>query len=71
MSGLPPHKLELKIGQPIMMLRNLNPNVGLCNGTRLIIKNIYHRLIEATISIGNKSNKLLENIFFNLNIIWI
>ena len=51
-SGLPPHKLILKIGQPIVMLRNLNPNAGLCNGTRLLVKNIYSILIEAYISIG-------------------
>ena len=51
-SGLPPHKLILKIGAPIIMIRNLNPNAGLCNGTRLIVKNIYSRLIEAEISIG-------------------
>ncbi|XP_027076802.1 uncharacterized protein [Coffea arabica] len=32
--GLPPHKLLLKENCPIMLLRNLNPNEGLCNGTR-------------------------------------
>ena len=49
LSGLPPHNLKLKVGLPIIMLRNLNPNEGLCNGTRLIIKNIFNRLIEAEI----------------------
>jgi ATP-dependent DNA helicase PIF1 len=51
-SGLPPHKLVLKIGQPIILLRNINSTAGLCNGTRLIVKNIYERLIEAQISFG-------------------
>ncbi|GBP16954.1 hypothetical protein EVAR_101972_1 [Eumeta japonica] len=32
--GLPPHKLELKIDVPIILLRNLNPQ-KLCNGSRL------------------------------------
>jgi len=51
-SGLPPHKLRLKIGQPIILLRNINSVSGLCNGTRLVIKKIYSRLIEAVISFG-------------------
>lgn len=40
-SGLPLAKLELKKGCPIMLLRNLDPSKGLCNGTRLIIMEIY------------------------------
>ena len=37
MSGLPDHHLQLKVGVPIMLLRNLDPTKGLCNGTRLIV----------------------------------
>lgn len=33
-SGMPPHKLILKPGMPVMLLRNLNPLGGDCNGTR-------------------------------------
>ncbi|XP_043705366.1 uncharacterized protein LOC122655220 [Telopea speciosissima] len=36
LKGLPPHKLVLKENCPIMLLRNLNPSQGECNGTRLI-----------------------------------
>ncbi|GKA95991.1 DNA helicase [Tanacetum coccineum] len=34
-AGLPPHRLELKVGAPIILLRNLNLTGGLCNGTRI------------------------------------
>uniref|UniRef100_A0A453CJP7 DNA helicase Pif1-like 2B domain-containing protein n=1 Tax=Aegilops tauschii subsp. strangulata TaxID=200361 RepID=A0A453CJP7_AEGTS len=35
-NGLPPHILKLKINCPIILLRNIDPASGLCNGTRLI-----------------------------------
>lgn len=51
-TGLPPHTLELKVGQPIILLRNMNPSRGLCNGTRLIIRQLGRRLIQAEIMVG-------------------
>ncbi|GBP60079.1 hypothetical protein EVAR_7072_1 [Eumeta japonica] len=36
--GTPPHNLQLKVGSPVILLRNLNPSL-LCNGARLVIKN--------------------------------
>ena len=37
LSGFPPHALQLKIGVPIILLRNINPP-KLCNGTRIAVK---------------------------------
>lgn len=50
--GLPPHQLQLKVGIPIILLRNLNPKIGLANGTRLIITEMRPRLIKAQILSG-------------------
>lgn len=37
-SGLPPHRLRLKLNQPVILMRNISNSRGLCNGTRMIIK---------------------------------
>ncbi|PHT74417.1 hypothetical protein T459_21694 [Capsicum annuum] len=36
-SEIPNHAINLEVGVPVMLLRNINPSTGLCNGTRLII----------------------------------
>nr|CAD2179517.1 unnamed protein product [Meloidogyne enterolobii] len=52
--GFPAHHLHLKVGAIIVLLRNLNTNKGLCNGTRLIVKRLTTNLIEAeTISLSS------------------
>ena len=46
---MPPHVLELKRGSIVMLLRNLNLKKGLCNGTRLIVRNIYDNFLDVEI----------------------
>ncbi|RID68698.1 hypothetical protein BRARA_C00841, partial [Brassica rapa] len=50
--GLPTHKLCLKVGAPVMMLRNLDQYNGLCNGTRMVISRLGHRVLEAELLTG-------------------
>ncbi|XP_008180300.1 uncharacterized protein LOC103308536 [Acyrthosiphon pisum] len=49
--GMPLHNLRLKIGSPIIFLRNLNAPKQ-CNGTRLVTKKIMGNVLEATILNG-------------------
>ena len=55
--GFPPHKLTLKFGCPIIMLRNLDKSRSLCNGTRLIITHLRRNFIQARITTGDHKGK--------------
>lgn len=50
--GIPNHELKLKVGLPIMLLRNINQAAGLCNGTRMTITQLGQKYIEAQIITG-------------------
>ncbi|KAL3616054.1 hypothetical protein CASFOL_040348 [Castilleja foliolosa] len=50
--GIPAHQLTLKVNTPVMLIRNINQSLGLCNGTRLIISQMLPRVIEAQIITG-------------------
>ena len=56
-SGLPPHVLKLKIGCPIILLRNIKPANGFCNGTRLVVQGFQRNTIDAEIVVGDHAGK--------------
>uniref|UniRef100_H3GAI5 DNA helicase Pif1-like 2B domain-containing protein n=8 Tax=Phytophthora ramorum TaxID=164328 RepID=H3GAI5_PHYRM len=51
---------------PIIMMRNLNPDLGLCNGTRLRIVELKDHVIHATIMAGDRQGQhvLIPRIVF-------
>jgi ATP-dependent DNA helicase PIF1 len=56
-NGLPQHKLILKVNQPIILLRNVAQNQGLCNGTKMIIKKFHKHFIDCEIANGKHAGK--------------
>jgi len=51
--SLPPSILELKIGTPLMLMRNLHPREGLCNGTRMVVTKLHQSCVQARIVGGD------------------
>ncbi|XP_031105204.1 uncharacterized protein LOC116010081 [Ipomoea triloba] len=58
-SGIPNHALTLKVGSPVMLLRNIDHAMGLCNGTRLIITRLSEHVIEAKIVAGHNTGQIV------------
>ncbi|KAL9293419.1 putative DNA helicase [Arabidopsis thaliana] len=54
LSGLPNHNLTLKIGTPVMLLRNIDPKGDLCNGTRLQVTQMGNHILEARVITGDR-----------------
>jgi ATP-dependent DNA helicase PIF1 len=48
-SGIPNHRLILKVGCPVMLMRNIDQANGLCNGTRLTVTHLGKSTIVATV----------------------
>jgi hypothetical protein len=53
-SGMPSYSLELKRDMIVMCTRNIAPELGLQNGIKLMIRNLYNFQIEAEILTGTK-----------------
>ncbi|GFV11834.1 ATP-dependent DNA helicase [Trichonephila clavipes] len=68
LSGVPSHKLELKVGVLVLLMRNLDaPRI--CNGTRLRITELGRHIVNATILTGEAKgdNVLIPRIPIILN----
>ncbi|XP_074346595.1 uncharacterized protein LOC141685390 [Apium graveolens] len=58
MSGIPKHELKLKVGVVVMLTRNINQVLGLCNGTRMVIKKLFKWTVECEIITGSHAGAM-------------
>lgn len=56
-NGLPPHELRVKKNCPVILLRNIDPHNGLCNGSRLVVRGFENNAIDAEIVNGTHAGK--------------
>jgi hypothetical protein len=58
-STLPLAKLELKAGCPVMILKNLDPSHGVCNGSRGILTRYRNRVLEVRLITGQYAGETI------------
>ena len=51
--GLLPGELQLKVGCPLILLRNLAPGIGLCNRTRMVLLHTTPKVLEVCLIGGD------------------
>ncbi|CAN1162476.1 ATP-dependent DNA helicase PIF1, partial [Linum perenne] len=68
-NGVPEHVVTLKVFTPIMLLRNLNPSIGLCNGTRIMTTFLGDYVIKGVIIGGSfeGSTVAIPRVVLNIN----
>ncbi|KAI9091178.1 hypothetical protein K1719_028242 [Acacia pycnantha] len=67
-SGLPPHKLVLKVGVSILLLRNIGQALGLCNGTRLCVTMLGQKVIKAVTLNRSRPNEKIKGVGIELSV---
>jgi len=53
-SGIPNHRLKLRVVCPVKLMRNIDHANGLCNGTRLTVTHLGNNTIAATVITGKR-----------------
>ena len=56
--GIPPGEIALKTGALVILLRNLNPGLSLCNGTRMTILQMGDRILEVCLMGGDHDGEI-------------
>jgi len=55
--SIPPHILKVKKGAPLMLLQNIDPRYGLCNGTRVLCRGLFRNMLDVEILTGSNAGK--------------
>ena len=66
-SGLPPHRLLLKVGVPIILFRNIDQASGLCNGTCLCVTHLGRSVVGTITLNGSHPNQKVLIPRMNIN----
>ena len=56
-SGIPLSELKLKVNAPVVVLRNLDPSNGVCNGTREVIVRMSQRILQVRLLSGEHAGE--------------
>ena len=67
-AGIPPHKLQLKVGDICFIVRNLNVDEGIANSSRCQIITITARILTVKLLNGNNEIICLPKIRFNFKV---
>ena len=59
LASIPPSCLKIKIGAPLILLRNLSPREGMCNGTRMLVLGISRTCLQVSI-LGGKFDGMIR-----------
>ena len=51
-TGMPPHELRLAPGCVVMLLRNIDPDMGLCNGARALVVKTHAKVLDVILIAG-------------------